>query len=592
VLVRKIPSDKPFIDMRVCVLGNVDCGKSSLVGVLTTRQLDSGRGRARLNLLRHPHEIQTGHTSSVCHEILGFDSHGQAVDYSVVRNKEEICELSSKLITFIDLPGGQKSLKTTIFGLTGYYPDYALILVAASQGIVDTTREHFALALALNIPCAILVTKADLLHSCALDLLLNQIKNVLEFPGVGKMCVFVRDREDAVKAASPNFRPAQVVPVFTTSSVNGQGMDVLKVFLNVFPLRNNLAEEEQQSSPSVSVVSSSPSRSASTSPGGSSDRQLPQDSFCGLFGPEDGPPHQVEDQVEEVVDHEPDADFKIDETFTVPNVGCVVGGILQKGIIRRGDEMYLGPYEDGSFRVVKVVSLHRSGRAPCSIVRQNQTAAIAIKPNYPVRKGMVLLATFHSADEPENVSMRKQIQRESFTSGGVTSRLADASPVPQFKASMELEAEILILFHPTRIHQGFQCTLHIDNIVQSALIKTISLSNGNPLVKRNKTQSLANEEAVFDSDEAFEVHPSSLPSATQIAKPPTSSRNRTASGPSLCTNEKGHVTFRFLRHCEYVRPGMRILLRHGKTKGIGNITKVYPYVAGEEACEETRVEDD
>lgn len=66
-----------FLDLRVAVLGNVDSGKSTLLGVLTQGELDNGRGRARLNLFRHLHEIQTGRTSSISFEILGFNSKGE-----------------------------------------------------------------------------------------------------------------------------------------------------------------------------------------------------------------------------------------------------------------------------------------------------------------------------------------------------------------------------------------------------------------------------------------------------------------------------------------------------------------------------------
>jgi GTPase len=79
VLVRKVPDDQHFIDLRVAVLGTVDSGKSSLVGVCTHGELDNGRGRARLNLFRHLHEIQTGRTSSITHEILGFNNLGEVI---------------------------------------------------------------------------------------------------------------------------------------------------------------------------------------------------------------------------------------------------------------------------------------------------------------------------------------------------------------------------------------------------------------------------------------------------------------------------------------------------------------------------------
>lgn len=59
----------------------------------------------------------------------------QVLNYSESRTVEEICENSTKLITFIDLCGHTKYLKTTIFGLTGYSPDLAMLVVSASTGI-------------------------------------------------------------------------------------------------------------------------------------------------------------------------------------------------------------------------------------------------------------------------------------------------------------------------------------------------------------------------------------------------------------------------------------------------------------------------
>ncbi len=52
-------------------------GKSTLLGVLTQGELDNGRGRARLNLFRHSHEVQTGRTSSISLDFVGFDSQGK-----------------------------------------------------------------------------------------------------------------------------------------------------------------------------------------------------------------------------------------------------------------------------------------------------------------------------------------------------------------------------------------------------------------------------------------------------------------------------------------------------------------------------------
>lgn len=56
----------------MAVVGNVDAGKSTLLGVLTHSELDNGRGHARQRLFRHKHEMESGRTSSVGNDILGM----------------------------------------------------------------------------------------------------------------------------------------------------------------------------------------------------------------------------------------------------------------------------------------------------------------------------------------------------------------------------------------------------------------------------------------------------------------------------------------------------------------------------------------
>ena len=134
-----LPSLPSLSLSRVAVVGNVDAGKSTLLGVLTHGELDNGRGHARQRLFRHKHEMESGRTSSVGSDILGFDGKGQVVNKSdghgecvkrVSSSKSPllsgeldwayICRASSKVITFIDLAGHEKYLKTTIFGMTGH----------------------------------------------------------------------------------------------------------------------------------------------------------------------------------------------------------------------------------------------------------------------------------------------------------------------------------------------------------------------------------------------------------------------------------------------------------------------------------------
>lgn len=136
------------MEIRVAVVGNVDAGKSTLLGVLTHAELDNGRGHARQKLFRHKHEMESGRTSSVGNDILGFDSKGNncinikyikyifVYEGNVVNQPEhgsldwvKICERSSKVITFIDLAGHERYLKTTVFGMTGHAPDFGMLMV-------------------------------------------------------------------------------------------------------------------------------------------------------------------------------------------------------------------------------------------------------------------------------------------------------------------------------------------------------------------------------------------------------------------------------------------------------------------------------
>ena len=139
--------------------GAVDAGKSTMLGVLVKGNLDDGRGKARVNLFRHKHEIESGRTSSVGLEIMGFNSKGDAVMPAPGRKLtwEEIGKNSvanpkalklipsanfvkAKVISFTDLAGHERYLRTTVFGLLSSEPNYCLLMVAANNGIIGMSK--------------------------------------------------------------------------------------------------------------------------------------------------------------------------------------------------------------------------------------------------------------------------------------------------------------------------------------------------------------------------------------------------------------------------------------------------------------------
>ncbi|XP_033859487.1 GTP-binding protein 2-like isoform X1 [Acipenser ruthenus] len=432
VLVRKVPDDQQFLDLRVAVLGNVDSGKSTLLGVLTQGELDNGRGRARLNLFRHLHEIQSGRTSSISFEIMGFNSKGEVVNYSESRTAEEICESASKMITFIDLAGHHKYLKTTIFGLTSYCPDFAMLVVGANTGIAGTTREHLGLAMALKVPIFIVVSKVDLCTKSTIERTVKQLERILKQPGCNKVPMLVATADDAVTAAQQFAQSPSITPIFTLSSVSGENLHLLKVFFNIIPPLSNSKEQEELM------------------------QQL--------------------------------TEFQVDEIYTVPEVGTVVGGTLYSGICREGERLVVGPTDDGNFLELKVCSIQRN-RSACRVLRAGQAATLALG-NFDrslLRKGMVMV-----------------------------------SPEMNPTICWMFEAEIVLLFHAKTVRKGFQVTVHVGNVRQTAIV-----------------------ECLHGKDE-------------------------------LRTGEKAVVCFKFIKHPEYLKIGAKLLFREGVTKGIGHVASLHP----------------
>ncbi|XP_014866565.1 PREDICTED: GTP-binding protein 2-like [Poecilia mexicana] len=384
VLVRKVPDDQQFLDLRVAVLGNVDSGKSTLLGVLTQGELDNGRGRARLNLFRHLHEIQTGRTSSISFEILGFNSKGEVVNYSESRTAEEICESSSKMITFIDLAGHHKYLKTTVFGLTSYCPDFAMLVVSANTGIAGTTREHLGLAMALKVPIFIVVSKVDLCSRGTMERTVRQLERVLKQPGCNKIpMVVIETNCFIVTLVRLPFCVCSITPIFTLSSVSGESLDLLKVFLNILPPLSNSKEQEELM------------------------QQL--------------------------------TEFQVDEIYSVPDVGTVVGGTLYSGVCREGERLVVGPTEEGRFLRLKVGSIQRN-RSACRVLKAGQAATLALG-NFDrslLRKGMVMV-----------------------------------SPKMNPTICCQFEAAIVLLFHAKTFRRGSQVTVHVGNVRQTATVECL-----------------------------------------------------------------------------------------------------------------------
>ncbi|KAH0602791.1 uncharacterized protein H6S33_008441 [Morchella sextelata] len=334
LLIRKQPESlEDLLEIRVAVVGNVDAGKSTMLGVLTKNTLDDGRGRTRVNLFRHKHEIESGRTSSVGMEILGYDSESNIIGSNDPGRKlkwEEIGNRSAKVISFTDLAGHERYLRTTVFGLLGTSPDYVMLMVAANNGLIGMSREHLGIALALNVPVLVVVTKIDICPPQILEQTMTQITKILKSPGARKIPIFIKSKTDVVNTAK-QFVSERICPVFQVSNVTGQGLDYIRTFLNILP-------------------------------------------FHGKF------------------DSKSSFEFHVNDCFSVPFVGTVVSGVVKSGVIHAGDPIQLGPDSLGNFIQTTVRSIERK-RIAVPVCSAGQSASFALKKvrRREVRKGMVVL---------------------------------------------------------------------------------------------------------------------------------------------------------------------------------------------------------
>lgn len=414
---------KGIKEVRVAVIGNVDSGKSTLVGVLTKCVLDDGRGAARQLVFNFDHEKQNGRTSSIAHEIMGFKSTGGQIEPHKTNDKRnnawsKIIKDSEKIISIIDLCGHEKYLKTTIFGLTGLVPDYAMIIIGANMGVQRMTKEHLGIALALKIPIFIVITKIDIAPSDIYKQTLDYITKVLKSTGTQKLPVVIRDSDD-LKVYSESILFDRVCPIFCVSSVSGEGIERLRTFISMLMSRSaHLQNLKIQNNPNNNNNNNS---SNNTNIANANNIISPIPNLINA--------NTVE--------------FLLDCVFTVKGIGLVISGTLVSGKVIIGMNLMLGPDTKGEFKQVTIKSIHYK-RTPCSEIAAGNSCCFNIKSKHEIkqsdiRKGMVLL------DKDSN-----------------------------YKTVWEFEAEVMILHHATTIKPNYQAVVHCGVIRQTAQVVSIT----------------------------------------------------------------------------------------------------------------------
>lgn len=331
--------------IRISITGPSAAGKSTLLGTLTTSALDNGRGKSRLSLLKHRHEISSGITSSIAHELIGYrpasDEPGavDVINYAsgniAAWNDIHAAAEGERLAFISDLPGLTRYVKSTMRGLISWAPHYVLLCIPANSCSEVTEKDdqtpeigislaYLDLCIKLELPILLAITKLDLASRSGLKLTLSRVLSAIKgagkkpilLPVAGEMTnapnlqqILSGDDNEIVKMIEVvNDDWLSHVPLVFTSAVNGSGIGKLHALFWRLPIPKK-------------------------------------------------PPFHVSSRSDEVSQEIPSTVFSVNEVFAIPpskvyssredtrqdSKGVVLCGIVRQGSISVGDECVVGP---------------------------------------------------------------------------------------------------------------------------------------------------------------------------------------------------------------------------------------------------------
>jgi GTPase len=350
-----IKEHKSTEQLRITLTGPTTSGKSSLLGTLSTATLDNGRGKSRLSLLKHRHEIVSGMTSSVAQELIGYKgknvfnfASGNVSSWTDIHASTE----SGRLVFVSDSAGHPRYRRTTVRGLVGWAPHWTVLCIAADDGEntptgaggtssaqeilgsagagIDLSKAHLELCLKLDKPLAIVITKLDLASKNNLRQVLAKVLTAVK--GTGRTpAIIPPDQSKSVAesdlttitdndakvvqkiidlmATSDNLNT--IVPIIMTSASKGTGIRSLHYLLHNLPIPPTPTSRDY-----VGLVLN------------------PEQPSC-LF--------HVEDVFGLPASYEPLAS-KVNGTV---DTGVVIAGHLRFGTLAVGDSIVVGPFPAG-----------------------------------------------------------------------------------------------------------------------------------------------------------------------------------------------------------------------------------------------------
>ncbi|PHH91136.1 hypothetical protein CDD83_1565 [Cordyceps sp. RAO-2017] len=348
--------------VRVTLTGPTTSGKSSLLGTLSTGTLDNGRGKSRLSLLKHRHEMISGVTSSIAQELVGYKDR-EILNYSRGNIESWLdihdCAENGRLVFVSDSGGHPRYRRTVLRGLMSWAPHWSILCIAAdatdevtgavdsassAQEVpaaaavgVDLVKAHLTLSLKLDVPMAIVITKLDLASKFSLHKTMTKVLTAIKEAGrMPKILQPDQRQHDGLKYIPPEDQAkvgsvidgmmeveSQIaqVPIVLTSAVKGTGIGLVHALLASLPLPP---------------------------------APPPTDGIGTASSPE-----------------QPECLFPIDDTFSLPSSyrfptpvlgrraarGVIVSGYVRCGSLSVGDRVVVGPFQPSADDEARVLPM-------------------------------------------------------------------------------------------------------------------------------------------------------------------------------------------------------------------------------------------
>ncbi|KAL9615254.1 MAG: hypothetical protein Q9167_000348 [Letrouitia subvulpina] len=285
--------------LRVSLTGGTTSGKSTLLGTLATSTLDNGRGKSRLSLLKHPHEVASGVTSSVTSLLIGYHDKYSDEQISPSRIRSDVINYASgnisswtdihtasdpgRLVLINDSAGHPRFRRTTVRSLVSWAPHWTICCIAADNDDVvsgragatasaadvygscvkyDLSMTHLELCLKLGLSLVVAVTKLDLASKNGLKYTLSKVLSVLktagrrptllskhagEEPDLHLQSIYDADQEQtkAILFSKSEIDVNSVVPIVLTSATTGVGITQVHSLLRELPIPRDAVHRKE-----------------------------------------------------------------------------------------------------------------------------------------------------------------------------------------------------------------------------------------------------------------------------------------------------------------------------------------------------------